>query len=448
MKDKAKVKDKGHDMKPFTDKEVKQSKVASAALAKFGKGKAKAKAKAKVMEEEDEAKATAARVKMQPMKGKVKKEEDGTKATAAAKKQGKAQGNAAAAMKRPASSAKWDAWAEMEDDDDEEEEEPVLEEKDFEPPSKAQAKVFDDALRRPPGTRGSLPPEIREMWNKFQRGPGAIQERHALRNLIVPKSAGYSHVCTIDPDGPLMNKVKEVFEIKHHKVQMKGFTESEVLFKQMNGNEGAMEKALAKGHLKFVNGMYYWHRDIHEHTKGGKFTMKFGGGEPHAMTLDDKDKMMELLDYAPWANWVATQDIVPEHELKKIVKPDSDSMNKAQECLDACKAVCISTQNFFKQLQKEGILASPEAGSIPSIMKTAINAANQMEKDHMQPIAELIYDTDGTKNITVKSMRNQLYSAAQALTLLKQHLDESKALVQKFKAKDKKKAVLIWWADE
>ena len=61
----------------------------------------------------------------------------------------------------------------------------------------------------------------------------------------------------------------------------------------------------------------------------------------------------------------------------------------------------------------------------------------------MQPIAELIYDTDGTKNVTVKSMRNQLYSAAQALTLLKQHLDESKALVQKFKAKDKKKAVLI-----
>ena len=438
VKDKAKVKDKGHDMKPFTDKEVKQSKVASAALAKFGKGKAKAKAKAKATEEEDKQSKVASAALAKSGKGKAKAKAKAKVKVCKAKKQGKAP------MKKPASSAKWDAWAEMEDDDDdEEEEEPVLEEKDYDAPSKAQCRVFDDALKKTPGTRGSLPPEIHEMWNNIQRGPGAIQERHALRNAIVPKGAGYGHVCAIDPDGPLMHKVKEVFEVKHHKKQMKGLTESEVLHKDFHGNVAAMETSLEKGDLKLVKGMYYWHREIHEHTKGGSFTMTFGGGEPQAMTLDDKDKMMELLDYAPWANWVATQENVPEHELKKVVKPDSDPMHKAQECLDACKAVCFSTQGLFKQLQKEGVLTSPEAGSIPSMMKKAINAATQMEKDHMQPIAELIYDTDGTNNITVKSMRNQLYSAAQALTLLKQHLDESKALVQKFKAKDKKKAIAI-----
>ena len=113
-------------------------------------------------------------------------------------------------------------------------------------------------------------------------------------------------------------------------------------------------------------------------------------------------------------------------------------MHKAKACLDASKAVCISVQTFFKEIKKEGILTSPEAGSIPSIMKTAMKAIPEMERDHMQPIAALIYDTDGTKKVTVKSMRNQLYSAAQALTLLKQHLDESKALVQKFKAREKK----------
>ena len=150
------------------------------------------------------------------------------------------------------------------------------------------------------------------------------------------------------------------------------------------------------------------------------------------MTLEDKEKMMELLDYAPWAKWSTTQNSTPVAELKNVVKPNSDAMHKAQECLDASKAVCISVQNFYKQIQKDGILASPEAGSIPSIMKTAMQAANQMEKDHMQPMAALIYDTDGTNKATVKDVKEMLNAAAKALTPLQQYLQEAKALVQQF----------------
>ena len=108
-------------------------------------------------------------------------------------------------------------------------------------------------------------------------------------------------------------------------------------------------------------------------------------------------------------------------------------MHKAQECVDASKAVCISVQNFFKQIQKEVILTSPEAGSIPSIMKTAMKAANEMEKDHMQPMAAFIYDTDGTNKATVKDVKEMLSSAAKALTHLQQYLRAAKAMVQKFK---------------
>ena len=80
----------------------------------------------------------------------------------------------ASAMKKPAS-GDWKTWAEEEEDDDddvEEGEEEVLPEKDYAAPSKAQAKVFEDALKRPIGTRGSLPKEIHELWNTIQRGPG------------------------------------------------------------------------------------------------------------------------------------------------------------------------------------------------------------------------------------------------------------------------------------
>ena len=77
------------------------------------------------------------------------------------------------------------------------------------------------------------------------------------------------------------------------------------------------KKAIAKGDLKVINGMYFWHRDIHEHITGGKDTMQFGGGEPHAMTLEEKEKMMEFLNYAPWAKWGATPNNIPVAELKK-----------------------------------------------------------------------------------------------------------------------------------
>ena len=197
------------------------------------------------------------------------------------------------------------------------------------------------------------------------------------------------------------------------------------------------KKAIAKGDLKVINGMYYWHRDIHEHITGGKDKFKFGG-ETHAMTLEDKEKMMELLDYAPWAKWSTTQNSTPVAELKNVVKPNSDAWYKAQECLDASKAVCISVQNFYKQIQKECILASPEAGSIPSIMSSAMKAVKQMEKDHMQTMTDLIYDLDGTKKVTVKNVKKLLSSAAKALIPLQQYLVEAKALVQKFKNKDKK----------
>ena len=381
--------------------------------------------------------------------------------TAAPKKKTKAKGNAAAATKKKAlakAAAKaaktsamkkpacWEEWAQEEEDDDdddgeeEEEEEEGELKKNYNTPSKAQADVFEKALQKVPGTRCSLPVEIHEVWNQIKRGPGAAKERHALRNAIVPLDAGYGHVCNVDPNGPLMNRIREVFEIKQKKVQMKGLTESEVLWNSFQGNEAAMQKAIDKSDLKVVNGMYYWHRDIHERITGGKDKFKFGKKEPHVMTVEDRDKMMELLDYAPWAQWGATPNNVPVSELKNVAKPDSDAMHRLQECMDASKAVCMNVQHMFKELQKEGILASPEAGSIPTLMKAAMKAAKDMENAHMQPMKDLIYDvTDGTKKATVKEVKETLHSAAAAMTPLKQHLNEAKVLVQKFKMALKKK---------
>ena len=46
----------------------------------------------------------------------------------------------------------------------------------------------------------------------------------------------------LDPDGPLMNKVRDTFEIKQRQVQMVGLTESEMLQKEWQGNRQGMQK--------------------------------------------------------------------------------------------------------------------------------------------------------------------------------------------------------------
>ena len=51
---------------------------------------------------------------------------------------------------------------------------------------------------------------------------------------------------------------------------MKGVSQSEMLWKSFQGNEQAMATAIQKGHIKVKDELYYWTREIHEHTTGGK----------------------------------------------------------------------------------------------------------------------------------------------------------------------------------
>ena len=114
-------------------------------------------------------------------------------------------------------------------------------------------------------------------------------------------------------------------------------------------------------------------------------------------------------------------------------------MHKAQECLDGCKKVCLDVRNYFKEIQTEGLLTRPGVGSIPGIMKTAMKAIPEMERDHMQPIAALIYDTDGTNKASVKDVFQMIRDAAKDLAKLCQYLQEAKALVQQYRREEAKK---------
>ena len=148
-------------------------------------------------------------------------------------------------MKKPAASC--DKWASEKDDDAEEEAEEVAmedgESKDYSTASKIQYHVFNKALQIAPGCRGSLPTAIHDLWKTMASGPGAAKERHALRNACVPKNADYRNVCNADVNGPLMQRIRNVFEIKQRRVQMHGVTESEMLHDSFHGNEGGNAKS-------------------------------------------------------------------------------------------------------------------------------------------------------------------------------------------------------------
>ena len=98
------------------------------------------------------------------------------------------------------------------------------------------------------------------------------------------------------------------------KVQMKGVSESEMLWKSFQGNDEAMQKAIDKGDIQVKHGKFYWTRDIHEHITGGKDSWKCGGGEPEHMSQQDMQRFMELLNFAPWQNGVPHQTMLPRQK--------------------------------------------------------------------------------------------------------------------------------------
>ena len=82
-------------------------------------------------------------------------------------------------------------------------------------------------------------------------------------------------------------------------------------------------------HIQVMNGVYHWTCDIHEHITSGKESFNFGRGEPQHMSQQDMQKMMDLLNFAPWAEWSATPSNIPRAEFKNAAKPRLDEMTKA-----------------------------------------------------------------------------------------------------------------------
>ena len=71
-----------------------------------------------------------------------------------------------------------------------------------------------------------------------------------------------------------------------------------MLWKNFQGNQTAMQEAIIKEHIQVNNDMYYWTREFHEHITGGKDSFTTG---PKDMDQEDVQRMMALLNSAPWA---------------------------------------------------------------------------------------------------------------------------------------------------
>jgi hypothetical protein len=414
------------------------------------KANAKGKAKVKAMKLKLAATASAEKEMPQQKPAATKAKVAATKKNAKATAKAKAKAAAAKTMKKPAA---WDKWAEEgeeeeedADDDMEDQDEEGEDKKNHSPVSRQQAYVFERALKLPPGTNGSLPQEIHDFWNSITRGPGSAQQRHALRNEIVPKNAHYGTVVNIDPNGKKMQKIRSAFEIKQKRVQMKGMCETEMLWGTFQGNKEAMKNAISTGEIKVKDNdqgmpMYYWVREHHEHIKGGSDSFTWGKGEDHAMTNEDLQKLVEMCDWAPWAQWCTTPNSDPQMraQLKNAATPNSEAIKKAQEGLDASKQLCQQVQNFYKQVKSEGILSRADAGSIPKLMTDAMRKLRELETHHVQTITAIVYDDECTNTQTVKDVKEVLHEAAKTVKQLRTLFEEAKALVTKYKIAAKKK---------
>ena len=148
------------------------------------------------------------------------------------------------------------------------------------------------------------------------------------------------------------------------------------------------------------------------------------------MSIEDMENMMGLLNHAPWAEW-GTQSI-DGTQAKAIAKPGtqagSEAMDKAQESLDALSSVCSQMKALYRKCQTPTI--AEKGGSIPSLLKAAMTKVDELEKIHMQPIADFIYghDEEGTSFLPVNKVKIMLKDAAPAAALVNQAMIEIKTL--------------------
>lgn len=392
---------KGFAMKSHAQNKTKQT---------TPKAKAKAKAKAKVgLTEEEKKQLLAAKKDAAAIKGKDK----GT------------------VMKKPAGTCF--EWAAQPAHDEEAGEEVQI--KDTSRISKQQAYLFDRALKLHPGVTGSLPQEVHDIWNNVSHGPGTIPERNDLRNLCVPKDASYGHIIKSYEGGALVQHMKDIFQTKQRKHHIIGISESEMRYTHFQGNKEALQGAIEKGDVTVRGKYYYWERNIHEHITGGKQTFNFGGGNPKHMSQQDMQAMLQLLNFAPWAGWGAK----PETEcnpatLKAPAKPDSEAMVKLQEGLDAMQAACNQMKTIFKDCRKQGMMTAEDCGSIPKLIQSAMGKVKPLEENHCQPVADLLYNTEGTE-VPVSNVKGMLMQAAPAMALLSQQMNEIQVLTQRYRSK-------------
>ena len=400
-----------------------------------GKAKAKAKANAKFQ--------VAKVVKKNPKLAKVNPdapigETEGL--TVKGKRQVLASGKKKAALKRPAAmmqkpAADWTEWAaeSKEEDEEIEEEGEEVEGKDSRPTSKQQNWVFSNALAKHTGVPGALPQEVKDLWHSLH-GPGTIPERNALRNMMVPRNAGYGHMVQFQ-DGAMLEKMKQVFHTKQNRKQTIGMSETEMLLK-FHGDKAMMQEAIDKNDIRVSGRFYYWDRDIHEDISGASQSFKFTD-TPKNMSSKEVEDMLSVLGNAVWAEWGNK----PNHEcnpaeLKAAANHDSEAMKKLQEGFDAMKSACKQMQNLFTQTRSASLMGK-DSGSIPSLMTDALKYATKLEESHCQPMAAILYDPD-EKGVSVASIKTLLSKASPQMANLMQKMNEVKFLIQKHKASTSK----------
>ena len=81
-------------------------------------------------------------------------------------------------------------------------------------------------------------------FGKVCKGSKAIPERHALRNMIMPRYAQHWHMVKSD-DGAALQKIRDCVHTIQNKMQAFGLSEDEMLLK-FNDDKDRLQEAIDK----------------------------------------------------------------------------------------------------------------------------------------------------------------------------------------------------------
>ncbi len=291
--------------------------------------------------------------------------------------------------------------------------------------------MFKKALALPPGTPGSVPPDVVQKHKELQQKTPKL--RAAVINSIIPRDAGYSTM--LEGATASLNTFRSWFKEKAFVQEAVGYTYLEI--KAILHSDDAVKDAQDRGDLKEADGWTYLKRqafrETETHRKG------FEKEDTHVNTDGSLDNILEELHLENWATFAVRGDrkqaLEAGHDEERTKPPSEESRLHLSEPYDKMERLIISIRKACRYLATLSLTNGSVSNTFQDGCEKALIECAQLEGTLFQRFHKMmVQDMKSTTDAMIKKL---LRSACLPYKRLDEMAKNLAALVKANKAVEK-----------